>query len=205
MLSLALGNVWQAGRVGTSPAKPWVSAVNDSFADSGPTSLLDTAAPASVLPGFWLEYARLSNMLAVLPGVTFGEPAPRLGTVLDSGELVPVLVNPDSTAAPGPVEDCGHILEPGRSVDVPMTQQLFDWTWVVQLDTLAAEGGSSTLRTAGTSVVVEVQPGLQTLQAPLSGAVGETVSLEMSSDAGTVCLAGLTIGNAVPDAPGPGL
>ena len=141
----------------------------------------------------------MSNMLAVLP-VGFGAPAPRLyGSGLR--EVAPV-GQPGLRPLPGPVADCGYSLEPGRTVNVPMTQQLFDWTWAVQLDTFSAEerrGHSQGRR--DTSVMMDIQPGLQSIQAPLTGAVDEKIEITMSDAGGTVCIVRVTIGNAVAGTP----
>jgi hypothetical protein len=50
-------------------------------------------------------------------------------------------------------------------------------------------------------VTFDIGSGLQKWQAPFSGAVGDTVRLSMDESGGTVCVAGLTIGNAVTSTP----
>ena len=78
-----------------------------------------------------------------------------------------------------------------------MTNQLFDWTWGLQVDTLSAEGGELTVAAGGTRATVDIGPGLQTWQAPFGGTVGDEVEVSVDADGGTVCVAGLMIGNAV--------
>lgn len=186
--------------MGTAPAKPWVDTLSEELADVGRVTLFNSPAPAAVLaPSYWLEYATTTRMLSPLRDVSFTEPAERMHLVDQGGHLVPIAVNPDSRSEEGPVRDCGYSVEPGQKVAVPMSQGLFEWNWVLQVDTLAASGGALTIRSGGTSVVLDVEPGLQTLQAPFPGSVGESVDLEMSSAGGTVCVATLIVGNPVTD------
>ena len=197
--SLVVGNVWGLATLGTLPSKPWVENVVSATHREQPVALLDGYAPDRVLPAaYWLDDARLSRMLAPIPGVSFNGPADQLWGVDDDGRLHELDVEASSRSEEGPVADCGYSVEAGASVVAPTTAPLFALDWVVQVDALAAQGGTLTVDLGDRAVTMGVGPGLSQHQFAYRGAVGSTLRLSMSPDSGTVCVIGVSIGNAVP-------
>ncbi len=200
--SLALANVWHISRIGVSNTRPWIGAVTAELDRRDGVVLWDGNAPDTVMPAWWLEHSHLSHMLAVRRDVSFTDSGPEMYGVSPTGELLPVTVSAASSSQPGPVPDCGWSVEPGRTVTMPMTAPLFDWTWGVQVDTFAAEGGPLTITFDDQTVVVDVVPGLTSSKAPLVSSVGESVSLTLPPGAGALCVTSLVVGNvsfAAPD------
>lgn len=197
VVSLVLGNVMAVQRIGVSPAKHWVDTLTRDLGERDEVSLVESTAPDHVLaPSYWLEYAKTSRMLSPLRQVSFTEEAPQLRTIADSGRLVPVDVSKDTHSEPGPVEGCGYSIEPGATVAVPMSQELFSWTWVVRIDTFAAEGGEMVVDFGDEQTSLQVRSGLRSVQLPYSGAVAEEIRFTM--DGGATCLTSVVIGNARP-------
>jgi hypothetical protein len=79
-----------------------------------------------------------------------------------------------------------------------MTEPLYSWDWVVQLNTFAAAGGKVTVDIDGTSTTLDVADGLRQQQFAYTGAVPDEVTLSMSDGEGTVCVTDVIIGGASP-------
>ncbi len=196
--SLVAGNLTAAHRIGVSPAKSWVDSVTAELGND-PVTLVESVAPDRVLaPSYWLDYAKASRMLAPLDAVSFTEPANDLHVLSETGTLESVTVSADTRSQPGPVEDCGYVIAAGRPATIPMTQGLFAWTWAVQVDTIAGEGGRMTIELGSATRTVEVGPGLHSTYFPFGGEVPD--SLDVRVEGGTICVTSIIAGNALPSA-----
>lgn len=196
-LSLIVGNTTAAIAVGVHPGREWVRNMTADVHRLAPLALLDSVPPDSVLPAaYFPQEAHTSQMLAPLPDVSFGGPAEQLWVIGDEGHLRKVAVGTASSSAPGPDEGCGYALEPGESVDLAMSTELYDWVWVVQVNGFV--GGGATIRVVigATSTTMEMRDGLSQQQFAYTGAVPETVRVDVLEGKAAFCLTDLFVGEA---------
>jgi hypothetical protein len=197
-VSLVVGNVLGAQRIGPHPGKAWVDNVTDEVrvADA-PLVLVDANTPDEVLsPVFFPDYARLSRVLSPYGDqLHFGSAAERLRVSDPRGVLHPVDVDVQSRSKDGPDPGCGYAVGPGSTVEVPVTEPLFFWDWVIQVNTLSGDGGSLRLDVGDTSSVIPVVPGLSQQQVQVVASVEESITLTSSEESGTTCVSEVLIGN----------
>jgi hypothetical protein len=198
--SLVAGNVTAVLDIGTRPSRPWVANVRDDIARLQPVALLDGYAPDKVVQAaFFAEDARLSRVLSPLEAdLSFGGPAEQLWIVDDDGHVRPAAVRHDARAVPGPVAGCGYGLDGGDRRSARLTKGLYNWDWVVQVNTLAASGGELVVDIGGTATTLEVGDGLRQLQFAYTGEVPPRVTLARPDGAGTICVTDVIIGGADP-------
>jgi len=199
--SLLVANVVAVDRIGVSPARSWVRNVVAGIADREPIVLADDHAPPGVLfQPFWGEAARLSNMLAPLgPAARFHRPADQVFVLSQDGEPVPARVEPAARARPGPVQDCGYALGPGDSVVLPMTVDLYDQRWGVQLNAFTSATGALDVEVAGETIPFPVHSGLN---APIAVVVGPVDQVRATSkiEDGVICVTDVIVGPLRPTA-----
>jgi hypothetical protein len=199
--SLVVANVAGVHRIGVHPGKGWVAALDRQVGAAGdPVALVDANTPDRVLsPVFFPDYARLSQVLSPYGGrVAFGGPAERLRIADDRGQLSPVEVDGQSRALPGPDEGCGFALGAASTVEVPLSEDLYFWDWVVQVNTVSGEGGSLLVKVGDTSTVVPVLPGVSQQQAQVVTDVPGSITISTPDQHGTICVSDVIIGNPAP-------
>ena len=120
-----------SGREWVDTLRSDVGRVAAGGADQEPLVLWDAYAPDTVLQAvWWNESALLSSILLPFRDqITFGAPSGSLHMVQDDGHIVPMQISRLSTSTQGPDPSCGYYVEPGSSVEVPMSSPLFHWGW----------------------------------------------------------------------------
>jgi hypothetical protein len=199
VVSLGLSNLTAVHETGRHPAHGWVGRITTDVKRLAPLAIYDAYAPAEVLPpGLWQESARLSRMLSPLhEDIDFDGPAQTLYVAEPDGTLHPAVIGDASHAEQGPVEGCGYAVGAGDEVRVPMTQDLFDYGWGVQVTTLAGEGGTLLVQIDDERLRLEVDHGLTRTQAAFVGPVTD-VRLSVKPGSATVCVTELTLGSISP-------
>ncbi len=193
--SLLAANLSAVDRIGISPARSWVDKVVAQGTSGEQVVLVDGLAPDDVLfPRFWGEYARLSRMLKPLADVSFDEPGRRLRMVAPDGRFVPVALLPAIRSKRGPVRDCGYALAPGESVRVPMTGDLYDFRWGLEVNAFSSSAGAVEVELADRSVPLRIEPGLNAPQAIVVGAVDE-IRISWEADEGVICVTDVLVGS----------
>ncbi|PUA79097.1 hypothetical protein [Nocardioides currus] len=207
--SLVSANVVAADRMGVHPGRAWVGAFRsdathlaESHSSGSPAVVWDGFAPDVVLqPGYWPEEARLSAMLQPFgASITTGVATDQLYVAEPSGHLVPAGVDPIITSEPGPVDDCGYYLEPGDSVQVEMTGELYYWGWGLQVAGFTSTGTALVIDLGDDEVDVALPSGLQERAVQVEGAVAPAVTIRLPADAaGNVCVSALSVGTVAPN------
>jgi hypothetical protein len=113
----------------------------------------------------------------------------------DDGQVRPVSLAPSSTAVPGVDGDCGYSVF-GEPTRVELDTSLFAWTWIGQLDYLAAESGVLQVALDGPSVPVPVERGAGTVQFVVVGG-GDTLVVTPPEGVG-VCIGSAVLGQDGP-------
>jgi len=176
--------------------KPWVDNLVSDARKAGPISIYNTVAPNNVIfSAIFAEDARLSQLLKPLHGpLRFNQPAEKMYMTEWTGRLKEVDVK-DATRSvqPGPVKDCGYVVQPGFESIIPFQIPLFDWEWGFQLDYYSAEKAEMTVQTENETIVVPLEAGLHERQFVLEDPV-PFLRVNVSSDSGTVCVTDIRVG-----------
>ena len=102
------------------------------------------------------------------------------------------------TTAPGPVPNCGYLVQPDQPVRLPLDGPLLPADWTAELNYLANSNGSIRMSLdEGVAVTVPVQPGLNRVFVRLAGA-GSGIKVSASTAALSVCLASGPVGFLAP-------
>jgi hypothetical protein len=193
-VSLGVASTVTVLRFGVSPTRPWLANLERGVPASESVALVDRPAPDDVMPVlFWGDRARLSYLLAPWRDtVQFQGPAPELRVVDDDGRVEPAPFAQASSAPAGPVPDCGYAVEADAPQTVDLEPDLFDYEWVLKVDTLSASDGTLVVR-GDQELEVPISAGLSSHQLVFTGTV-DTLELQMAEGSGTACVAGLAVG-----------
>jgi hypothetical protein len=130
------GRMWD-NTVSNSP-KYWLDNLQADARDAGKAVLINDPAPAEVIDGdVFQSYARISEILRPLDlPLRYNEPTDRYVVVDPRGEMWVGEMKTISTesVAPGPDGPCGYAVDQDMVTSIPMTQGLFAFGWVVDLE-----------------------------------------------------------------------
>ena len=206
--SLVVSNVLAADRIGTHPGREWVDTLRTDAGqvaaggeDQEPLVLWDAYAPDTVLQAvWWNESALLSSILVPFRDeITFGEPSGSLHMVQDDGHIVPMQISRLSTSTQGPDPSCGYYVEPGSSVDVPMSSPLFHWGWGLEVTAFSATGGDLVVDLGSTEVDLQMPSGQHTRGIQVDGEVATSVAVTVPSGSpGAFCINDVHVGEPEP-------
>lgn len=128
----------------------------------------------------------------------FASSTTQLRMFTSGGELVDAKVTWVRTITPGPVPDCGYLVQPDQPARMPLDGPLLPADWTAELNYLANSEGSLTLALDdGLEVRVPVQPGLNRTYVRLAGA-GDGITVSANTAALSVCLASGPLGHLAP-------
>lgn len=198
-ISTAVGNgrMWE-GLQQRSP-KEWVDNVLAEARSHPDVDLHDGGVPDHVMWGLFGPDAQVSTILdaAGLP-MMFDNPSESQAIVGPEGLFHQLEVDPVSTnAAPGPAPDCGYAIGPGQAATIPLTRELYNWTWGVHLDYFS--GGSGVLRVRGTEAT-ESLPYREGLHSITWVTDDELTGFTMQVEPGSapLCVTSVKVGNPTP-------
>lgn len=196
--SLVTANVLHWQRIGPAPGRDWVRTVAAELEEAGPVSVRDTTPPLDVVPAsYWPDELKVSRMFASLhPEASFEAPGQPMMVFDAEGHLRPGEVQPASTSAAGPQPDCGYFLTDGETVDVPMSQELFEYAWGVELTLFSGSGGLLTVTVDGVPQEVTVANGLSSPQLLHLGTVGD-VTVRIDGPDASACVTAVRAGELV--------
>ena len=119
--------------------------------------------------------------------------------ILDSqGRLVDAQVTWVRAMAPGPVPQCGYLVQPDRPVQVGLDGPLLPTDWTAEINYLANSDGSMTMSLSeGPDIRVRVHPGLNRVFVRLPGA-GNAIQMRANTASLSVCIAAGPVGFALP-------
>ena len=189
--TIAVGRSWH-----DTPAQGFVASVREAAAANPGIVVLDRKVPELVMSRLFLERANASYVLAGadLP-IEWNGAGEQVYVLDDEGRVRPVSIAPSSTALPGFDGACGYRVF-GGPTRIELDTVLFDWTWVGQLDYLAAEAGVLEVALNGDAVPVPVAKGPGTVQFVVVGG-GDTLVVTPPEGIG-VCVASAVLGQDGP-------
>jgi hypothetical protein len=189
--SIAVGRSWH-----DFPARDFIANARQLAATNPGIVVLDRKVPELVMSRLFLERSNASYVLAGarLP-ISWNGAGPQIYAMGDDGQVRPVSLAPSSTALPGLDGDCGYSVF-GEPTRVELDTNLFAWTWIGQLDYLAAESGVLQVALDGASVPVPVERGAGTVQFVVVGG-GDTLVVTPPEGVG-VCIGAAVLGQDGP-------
>lgn len=161
--------------------------------------LLDAEVDPMILQRMQYPENLASHMFALLKDRPEFAPATTKLRMFDSrGRLLDAKVTWVRTLMPGPVPDCGHLVQTEAPVRLPLDGPLLPADWTTEINYLANSEGSLLMSLEeGTEVKVPVQPGLNRVFVRLPGA-GEAITVRANTSALSVCLAAGPLGYLAP-------
>ena len=194
--SLGVANVVAVHQIGVSPARAWVDNVTAEVKERGPVTIVDAYAPDHVLfAPFFGEYARLSRILVPLGDqVRFDGPADRLFTVDADGRLAEATIVPAIRSKPGPTPDCGYALGPGDRMVIPMTDSLYEFSWMVQVNAFTSAEGGVVVEVGEHALPFAIRSGLNSPRAIIRSDSGDEVRIESTAVDGVICVTDVIVG-----------
>ena len=140
-----------------------------------------------------------SHMFALLPDrPDFSSTTTELRTLDSSGRLRDAVVTWVRSIAPGPIPDCGYLVQTDADVTLPLDGPLLPADWTAEINYLANSEGSLTMSLSeGAPVKVPTHPGLNRVFVRMSGA-GDAIKVSATTAALSVCIASGPVGFVAP-------
>jgi hypothetical protein len=183
----------------TSP-EPYLNTLITEADQLGRADVYDTRVPPEIVnPVFLEDGSTVSAVLRPLDlPVTFNQPTEQFLVVNDDGHFrEAAVVGGYEGVTPGPDGECGYAVDQGEVTPVPLTGDLFELDWVMELTYFTGSAAKISVRTDDDEVDLDVPVnetgGVGTLQLPLRGAV-TSLSLEGLTGDDTVCVTSVRIG-----------
>jgi hypothetical protein len=185
-----------------NPAQPYLQNARRglAIARAAPTApLLDQEVDPLVLGRVARPQNLASHMFALLPErPEFALATTQLRILDSSGRLADAQVSWVRMIEPGPVPQCGYLVQPDRPVQLGLDGPLLPADWTAEINYLANSDGSLTLALSeGPDTKVPVHPGLNRVYVRLPGA-GNVITVRANTAALAVCVAAGPVGYAVP-------
>jgi hypothetical protein len=184
------------------PAQPYLQNARRGLAAAHEASnapLLDQEVDPLVLGRVAWPDNLASHMFALLRDrPEFASATTQLRTLDSTGRLVDAQVTWVRMIVPGPVPQCGYLVQPDRPVRLPLDGPLLPTDWTAEINYLANSDGSMTLSLSeGPEARVPLHPGLNRVYVRLPGA-GDAITVRANTAALAVCLAAGPVGYAAP-------
>jgi hypothetical protein len=185
-----------------NPAPPYVmNARRDLAAAYAHSSapLLDQEVDPLVLGRVAWPENLAGHLFALLPDrPEFSSTTTQLRTLDSKGRLVDAQVTWVRAMAPGPVPQCGYLVQPDHPIEIGLDGPLLPTDWTAEINYLANSDGSISLALSdGPTTRVPVHPGLNRVYARLPGA-GNAIRVRANTAALSVCIAAGPVGYVLP-------
>ena len=185
-----------------NPAQPYLQNARRDLAAAHAASglpLLDQEVDPLVLGRVAWPDNLASHMFALLRDrPEFASSTTQLKVLDSQGRLVDAQVTWVRVMAPGPVPQCGYLVQPDRPVQVGLDGPLLPTDWTAEINYLANSDGSMTMSLSeGVDTRVPVHPGLNRVFVRLPGA-GNAIRMRANTASLSVCIAAGPVGFALP-------
>src|SRR5271156_2640029 len=185
-----------------NPAQPYLQNARRDLAAAQANSratLLDQEVDPLVLGRVAWPDNLASHMFALLRDrPEFSSSTTQLKTLDSRGRLVDAQVTWVRAMAPGPVPQCGYLVQPDRPVEIGLDGPLLPTDWTAEINYLANSDGSITVSLSeGIDARVQVHPGLNRFYVRLPGA-GNAMRVRANTAALSVCIAAGPVGFVLP-------
>ena len=185
-----------------NPAQPYLQNARRDLAIAHATSsapLLDQEVDPLVLGRVaWPENLAGHLFALIHDRPEFSSTTTQLRMLNTQGRLVDAQVTWVRAMTPGPVPQCGYLVQPDHPIEIGLDGPLLPTDWAAEVNYLANSDGSMTLALSdGTNTRVPVHPGLNRVFVRLPGA-GNAIRVRANTAALSVCIAAGPVGYVLP-------
>jgi hypothetical protein len=172
--------------------KTWLAAARSSLAAHPTASIFDSYLPANALASAYAgDAARASHSLApIAPDVRWNAPAEQMLTFDASGHLVPLTIDPVTSAKQGPASGCGYRIG-AEPVTIVSGRPLAPWLWGLDISYMAIDDVRGFIDIQGDRQPVTFLRGSHHMNLIHFGPVA---SVAIWDDGSRVCVSGLRVG-----------
>lgn len=202
LVAVGLGAVWSTVTFGdnwsTKHGREYLATAQAELAAApADTVFLDTIVPDRVVSGyFWPDNLQSHFFRPAEHQPEFVEVAELPVTFDAEGRIRPVRID-GVKVLPGQVPDCGHLVESGRTTQIPLAAPVAEWPYVVEFGYLSSGDATVTLRLGEATREISVRSGLNKLYFPLPGA-GDAIEVTINTPDISLCTKLITVGRVVP-------
>ena len=185
-----------------NPAQPYVHNARRDLAVAHARSsapLLDQEVDPLVLGRVAWPQNLAGHLFALLPDrPEFSTATTQLRALDANGRLVDAQVTWVRAMKPGPVPQCGYLVQPDHPIEISLDGPLLPTDWTAEFNYLANSDGSMTIALSdGMATRVPVHPGLNRVYVRLPGA-GNAIRVRANTAALSVCIAAGPVGYVLP-------
>ncbi len=185
-----------------NPAQPYIHNARRDLAVAHARSsapLLDQEVDPLVLGRVAWPQNLAGHLFALLPDrPEFSTATTQLRTLDTNGRLVDAQVTWVRAMEPGPVPQCGYLVQPDHPIEIGLDGPLLPTDWTAEFNYLANSDGSMTIALSdGMATRVPVHPGLNRVHVRLPGA-GNAIRVRANTAALSVCIAAGPVGYVLP-------
>lgn len=185
-----------------NPAQPYIQNARQDLAaahDRSSTPLLDQEVDPLVLGRVAWPQNLAGHIFALIRDrPEFSSTTTQLRTLDRNGHLVDAQVTWVRAMKPGPVPQCGYLVQPDHPIEIGLDGPLLPTDWTAELNYLANSDGSMAVALSdGTATRVPVHPGLNRVFVRLPGA-GNAIRVQANTAALSVCIAAGPVGYVLP-------
>jgi hypothetical protein len=185
-----------------NPAQPYMMNARRDLADAHAHSsapLLDQEVDPLVLGRVAWPDNLAGHLFALLRDrPEFSSTTTQLKKLDSKGRLVDAQVTWVRAMVPGPVPQCGYLVQPDHPIEIGLDGPLLPTDWTAEINYLANSDGSISLALSdGPTTRVPVHPGLNRVFVRLPGA-GDAVQVRANTTALSVCIAAGPVGYVLP-------
>ncbi len=178
-------------------ARDYVATAQEALAERPGIVLYDGDVPGDIMISWFIDDAAASRVVGLVPeDPRFDRPAEELFQLDRTGEPRPVRLRTTVTAVPGPVKDCGYLVEEGV-VRIPL-HRATPGRQIVRIGYYTSDIGPGTVRAGDRSYPVRFTDGLHVLHVVATGPLTEIV-VSRSQDIAPLCVTNVEVG--LPQAP----
>jgi hypothetical protein len=131
--------------------------------------------------------------------VSFPESSPHLVVVDADGGLRQAQIQLGLASKPGPVPDCGWLVDAAGADDIPLTGRAFEYSWWLRIGYLASADSPVTVSAGRTRVESNIERGVHSLYVKVEGTF-VSVRIEGLSPGTRLCVDTVEVGHPVPGA-----
>jgi hypothetical protein len=174
-------------------ARDYVDKARAALEERPGISLYDGEVPGDIMISWFIDDASASRVVGLVPeDPRFDRPAEELYQLDRTGEPQPVRkLRTTVTAVPGPVKDCGYLVEDGV-VRIPL-HRASPGKQIVRIGYYTSDMGPGTIRAGDRAYPVRFTDGLHVLHVVATGPLKEIV-VSRSQDIAPLCVTNVEVG-----------
>lgn len=180
------------------PGASFVARAVDGLSGQGELDLADQVVPPEVVTPLSAPLNSTARLLPLLASnVHFPSSTSSLVVLDEDGTPFLAQVDGEVASPAGPVRGCGWQVRNGRSTEIPLDGDVFDFGWWLQIDYLASSDDVMMVRAGDSEEEVQVSRGLNSAFVHVDSSF-DAVVLSGTRPSTTVCVDGIVVGDPEP-------